>query len=301
MNKKMFTVKSECDGLDLDVTVFEPENEIKGIFQISHGMAEHKERYYKFMEYLAQNGYVTVINDHRGHGKSVKNNDDLGYFYDNSAEYIVEDLHQITKLMKEQYPNKPLVLFGHSMGSMVVRKYIKKYDDEIDKLIVCGSPSRNKYAKVGLNVAKLVEKLKGEKYRSKFIQKLAFGSYSSKKEKSENSWICDNEDTVNKYDKDELCGFIFTTNGFQNLFGLMMDIYDQNGWRLNNKNLPILFIAGSNDPVIMNKEKWLESQDFLKTLGYNNIQNRLYDGMRHEILNEKESNLVYKDILDFIK
>ena len=168
--------------------------------------------------------------------------------------------------MKERYPNKPLVLFGHSMGSMVVRKYIKKYDDEIDKLIVCGSPSKNKYAKIGINVAKLVEKLKGEKYRSKFIQKLAFGSYSSKKEKSENSWICDNEDTVNKYDKDELCGFI----------------------------------AGSNDPVIMNKEKWLESQDFLKALGYNNIQNKLYGGMRHEILNEKESNLVYKDILDFI-
>ena len=225
----------------------------------------------------------------------------LGYFYDNSAEYIVEDLHQITKLMKEQYPNKPLVLFGHSMGSMVVRKYIKKYDDEIDKLIVCGSPSKNKYAKVGLNVAKLVEKLKGEKYRSKFIQKLAFGSYSSKKEKSENSWICDNEDTVNKYDKDELCGFIFTTNGFQNLFGLMIDIYDKNGWRLNNKNLSILFIAGSNDPVIINKEKWLESQDFLKILGYNNIQNKLYEGMRHEILNEKESNLVYKDILNFIE
>jgi hypothetical protein len=81
----------------------------------------------------------------------------------------------------------------------------------------------------------------------------------------------------------------------------MIDIYDKNGWKLNNKNLPILFIAGSNDPVITNKEKWLESQDFLKTLGYNSIQNKLYDGMRHEILNEKESNLVYKDILDFIE
>ncbi len=300
MEKKIFTVKSECDYLELDITVIKPENKIKGIFQISHGMAEHKERYYKFMEYLAENGYVTVINDHRGHGKSVKNNDDLGYFYDNSAEYIVEDLHQITKLMKEKYPNKPVVLFGHSMGSMVVRKYIKKYDDEIDKLIICGSPSRNKYAKIGLNTAKLVEKLKGEKYRSKLIQKLAFGSYSSKKEKSENSWICNNKETVNNYDKDELCGFTFTANGFQNLFGLMIDIYDKNGWKLNNKNLPILFIAGSNDPVIINKEKWLESQKFLKNLGYNNIQNKLYDEMRHEILNEKESNLVYEEILDFI-
>ncbi len=301
MDSQMFTVKSECDGLELDITVIKPEDKIKGIVQISHGMAEHKERYYKFMEYLAKNGYVTVINDHRGHGKSVKNNDDLGYFYDNSAEYIVEDLHQITKLIKEQYSNKPVILFGHSMGSMVVRKYIKKYDDEIDKLIVCGSPSKNKYAKIGLNVAKLVGKIKGEKYRSKFIQKLAFGSYSSKKEKSENSWICDNEETVNNYDKDKLCGFIFTANGFQNLFGLMIDIYGKKNWTLKNKNLPILFIAGKNDPVIINKDKWLESQEFLKKLGYKNIQNKLYDRMRHEILNEKESNIVYKDILDFIR
>lgn len=301
MNKKMLTVKSECDGLDLDITIIEPECEIKGIFQISHGMAEHKERYYKFMEYLAKNGYVTVIHDHRGHGKSVKENNDLGYFYDNSAEYIVKDLHQITKLIKNLYPDKPITLFGHSMGSMVVRKYIKKYDNEINKLIVCGSPSKNKYANIWLNTAKLVGKLKGEKYRSKLIQKLAFGSYSSKKEKSANSWICSNEETVKKYDEDELCGFIFTANGFQNLFKLMIEIYDKNGWNLNNKNLPILFIAGGNDPVIMSKEKWIESQEFLKSIGYNNIQNKLYDGMRHEILNEKESNVVYDDILNFIK
>ena len=301
MNKKNFTIKSKCDDLDIDIAIFEPESKIKGIFQISHGMAEHKERYYEFMEYLANNGYVAVINDHRGHGKSIKNNDDLGYFYDTNAEYIVEDLYQITKLIKEQYPNKKVILFGHSMGSMVVRKYLKKYDDEIAKLIVCGSPSKNKYAKIGLDLAKLIGKIKGEKYRSKFIQKLAFGSYNSGKEKSENAWICNNEETVNKYDEDEFCGFIFTANGFQNLFNLMIDIYNKNGWNMKNKNLPILFIAGSNDPVIINKEKWLASQTFLKKLGYSNIPNKLYDGMKHEILNEKDSKLVYEDILNFIE
>lgn len=301
MNKRNFTVKSKSDGLELSIMIFEPENEIKGIFQISHGMAEHKERYYNFMEYLANNGYVAVINDHRGHGKSIKKDEDLGYFNDTSAEYIVEDLYQITNLIKEQYPNKPVILLGHSMGSMVVRKYLKKHDDEIFKLIVCGSPSKNKYAKIGLNIAKVVGKIKGEKYRSKFIQKLAFGNYSAKEEKSENSWICKNEKTVEQYDKDELCGFIFTTNGFQNLFNLMIDIHNDNGWNMKNKNLPILFIAGGNDPVIINKEKWMESQNFLKKLGYTNIQSKLYDGMRHEILNEKNSKLVYEDIINFIK
>ena len=95
MEKKLFTIQSEKDGLVLDAAMFVPEGTIKGIFQISHGMAEHKERYFAYMEFLASQGYVAVIHDHRGHGKSVKTEEDLGYFYDNRAEYIVEDVHQI--------------------------------------------------------------------------------------------------------------------------------------------------------------------------------------------------------------
>lgn len=304
MIEKNLKIKSKCDDLTLDVTMFIPESEIKGIFQISHGMAEHKERYYSFMKTITQHGYITVINDHRGHGKSVLNKDDLGYFYDDKASYIVEDLHQITEYVKELYPDKSVILFGHSMGSMVVRKYIKEYDSDIDKLIVCGSPSKNKYANVALTLSKIIAKLKGDKYRSSFIQKLAFGGYNKKikNAKSENSWVCANGETVSDYDKDELCGFIFTANGFQNLFKLMTDIYTNKGWRLNNKELPILFLAGSDDPVIISKEKWIESQEFLKNIGYKNVENRLYAGLRHEILNEKEkSEVVYKDILDFIE
>ncbi len=302
MKEENIIINSKCDNLPISVTVFIPETEIKGILQISHGMAEHKERYFEFMKFLTNNGYITIINDHRGHGKSVKSKQDLGYFYDTKAEYIVEDLHQITLYIKEKYPNKKVILFGHSMGSMVVRKYLKKYDKEIDKLIVCGSPSKNPFSHIGVIVSKIINKIKGEKYRSKFIQKLAFGSYNKnlKKVNSQNSWVCANEKSVEKYDKDELCGFIFTTNGFENLFRLMGDIYSKKGWTLDNKEMPILFIAGSDDPVIINKEKWLKSQEFLKSLGYLNISNNLYNNLRHEILNEGNREDIYNDILDFI-
>ena len=125
MEIKEVTLNSKCDNLPIGIMIFIPEGEIKGIFQISHGMCEHKEMYYNFMEYLTNQGYVTIINDHRGHGESVKNKNDLGYFYDNTADYIVEDLHQVTLYIKEMYPNKNITLLGHSMGSMVVRKYMK--------------------------------------------------------------------------------------------------------------------------------------------------------------------------------
>lgn len=303
MNLEELKIKSKQDDLELSISIVKPEGDIKGIIQISHGMAEHKERYYPFMEYMANFGYISVINDHRGHGKSVKNKEDLGYFYDENAEFIVEDLHQITLYIKDQYPDKELILFGHSMGSMIVRKYIKKYDNDIDKLIICGSPSKNSLAGMALLMVEIQTFIHGGHYRSNLIQNLAFGSYNDNIEKSisPNSWICANEEVVQKYDEDELCGFVFTLNGFKNLFKVMRNIYSNKGWKLQNKELPILFIAGGQDPVIINEEKWIQSQDFLKKKGYKNISRILYDGMRHEILNEKENEKVFKDILKWIQ
>lgn len=302
MKEENIIINSKCDNVPISVTIFVPETEIKGIFQISHGMAEHKERYYDFMKYLTNNGFVTIINDHRGHGNSIKNKDDLGFFYDSNADYIVDDLHQITLYIKEKYVNKNIILFGHSMGSMVVRKYLKKYDKDIDKLIVCGSPSKNPFSNIALNFSKFIKKIKGERYRSNFIQKLAFGNYNKnlKNITSPNSWICANQMTVKEYDKDSLCGFTFTANGFENLFSLMRDIYSSKGWKLDNKEIPILFVAGSDDPVIISKDKWIESQEFLKNIGYSNITSKLYEKLRHEILNEENNEEVYNDILDFI-
>lgn len=302
MQRKDVIINSNCDNLPISVTMFIPDGDVKGIFQISHGMSEHKERYYDFMEYLTNEGYVTIISDHRGHGGSVKGKEDLGFFYDESSEYIVEDLHQITLYVKELYPNKEMILFGHSMGSMVVRKYIKKYDRDIDKLIVCGSPSKNTFVGLAIFIIKIMKIFKGEKYKSNFVQSLAIGNYnkSVKNPKSINSWVCTNEETVEMYDKDELCGFIFTLNGFENLFKLMRDIYKKEGWALENKKLPILFIAGSNDPVIINEEKWKQSQEFLKQIGYSNVKGKLYKDLRHEILNEKNKQEIYNDIMKFI-
>lgn len=299
MLKEFLTIYSNCDGLTLSTAIFIPEEEVKGIVQISHGMAEHKERYFSFMEYLTERNYVVVINDHRGHGESVRDKNDLGYFYDESGEYIVKDLHQITLYMKERFPGKPVYLFGHSMGSMAVRMYIKKYDSEIDKLIVCGSPSKNPLVDVALFVVRLQKLFKGDRYRSRLIQNLAFGSYNKNIDKpiSDNAWLSSDENNVQNYDSDDLCGFIFTLNGFRNLFLLMKEIYITSGWALKNKDLPIMFIAGRDDPVIVSEDKWNESREFLQKLGYTNVRGKLYKGLRHEILNENIKENIYDDIV----
>jgi len=307
MKKIEKSLKSKCDGLELALTITVPDEEtvVKGIFQISHGMAEHRKRYFPFMEFLSDNGYICVINDHRGHGDSVKTDDDLGYFYDKTGKYIVEDLYQVTKYIKEEYPDLPVYLFGHSMGSLVIRCYLKQYDDEIDKLIVCGSPSNNKLVNMGIVFSKIIQAFRGDKHRSKLMQKLTFASYSKKfktEKKRQSCWISSEEENKKKYEKDKKCGYIFTLNGFQNLYRLVKCTYSEKDWEKQNLELPIFFIAGDKDPVIGNLNKWIDAYEFLQNIiGYENISHKLYKDKRHELLNEDIKEKVYLDILNWVE
>ena len=291
---------SEKDCLQLEVAILEPKEKPKGIVQISHGMSEHKERYYEFMKYLYENGYICVIHDHRGHGASVKNKRDLGYFYTEDINYIIDDLYQITKYIKNKYPDLKINLFAHSMGTLVARGYLKKYDDKINKMILSGPPTENSMALLGLMIAKFLNIFYKKNVPNKLLNNLTFGNYSKDVNKK-NEWICLNEDIVEAYNKDELCGYIFTTNGFINLYKLMINAFKKNNWNMKNKNLPIYIIAGRNDKVIQNEEKFTKLSKFITERGYKNVQSKLYNDMKHEILNEKNNKIVYKDILDFIE
>lgn len=301
MNKMVLC--SKYDGLSLSVLYTEPQGMCKGVVQISHGMAEHKERYLPFMEYLAECGYTTVIHDHRGHGESVRTQEELGYFYEGKDQAVVEDLHQITKWAKEKWPQKKFYLLGHSMGSLVARVYLKTYDYELDKLVLTGPPCKNPAVDLGLAIARLQKKIKGGLYKSKEIDALAFSGFAAKlhKEKHKTSWIAADKSVVEAYDASELCGFPFTTDGFEGLFLLMKHAYDKKGWQLQNPQLPILFLAGEEDPCAGNGRQFVKELQFLKQVGYKQVTGKRYPGMRHEILNEKEKMQVYANITAYLE
>lgn len=290
---------SKFDGLELELEMVIPDREIVGIVQLSHGMAEYKERYEEFMEYLASAGYVAVIHDHRGHGASVKNQEDLGYFYTDDMNGVVEDLHQVICKVKEEYTGLPVYLFSHSMGTLVARNYMKRYDNEISKLVLCGPPTRNDAAGIAVLLAKLSCVLTGKRHRSRLLQKLSVDSYN-KGFTGKNEWICSNADTVAKYNANPLCGFCFTNNGFLNLFQLQKNAFSKKGWQVNNASIPIYIIAGKDDPVIQGEKKFMDLKNFLEETGYRNFVTKLYQGNRHELLNEVNRHKVYADIVEFI-
>lgn len=296
--QKEFQIISEFDQLKLSCLMIVPDSPI-GIIQISHGMCEHKERYIDFMNTMAKHGYLCIIHDHRGHGKSIKNENDLGYFYEDGHKGIVEDLHQITLMIKQQYPKLPLYLFGHSMGSLVVRCYLQKYDQDIQGLFVCGSPSRNPLVNAGIMLAKLFMKVKNDHHRPYLLQRMAFESFQKGFEDIPNSWICSDLDVVENYNNDPLCRFVFTSQGFYTLFQLMKQTYLK--YTACSTDLPIHFIAGSEDPCIVSTEKFHQAILHQRQVGYKQVTYYLFQGMRHEILNEKHKEKVYQHILEILK
>ncbi len=296
------TVRASSDGLDIKVVTALPEIPPKGIVQILHGMCEHKERYFGFMQFLRENGYVCAIHDHRGHGETIMSREDLGYFYDGGWRAIVEDARIVSGHVSKKFPGLPLTLMGHSMGSLVARSYTKRYDSSIDALIVCGSPSLNPACGIGKIYADIICMVKGGHFRPQSMHGLSFGTFNKgfAHEGSDNSWICSDPEVVNRYDSDPLCNFTFTANGFSNLLALMMDSYSITGWKKGNLFMPVLFISGNEDPCLINVRRYLSAVGCMKRNGYKNVNYRLYDGMRHEILNEKEKALVWDDVLEFI-
>ena len=296
-----YKIKSAHDGLSIGMTVVVPEQTVKGAVIFSHGMAEHRLRYLEFMNYLADHGYLAVIHDHRGHGESVHSKEDYGYFYEDGIEGLVSDLNQIVDTIKKQYPNLPIYLFSHSMGTLIGRLFLKTEDFKIDGFIMTGPPVFNNKVKLGKLLVKWMLIFFDSHYRSKFLQKLTFGNYSKRFKNEKNKvWLCSNIEEVKKYSKSESCGFIFTLNGFYVLYSLLEQSYQKN-YQCQQKNLPILILAGREDPVIENEASFLKLKVFLEERGYCNIKTKLYTNKRHEILFEDNKKEVYFDILEFLK
>lgn len=307
MSIREFTVPASADDLLLAVAVAAPEDRAEGrpegIFQIVHGMCEHKERYYPFMEWMASQGYACIIHDQRGHGASVKGRGDLGYLYAGGWNAMVEDVAVVADAARRMWGDIDFTLLGHSMGSMVVRSFLKRHDALMDRLIVCGSPSDNPAKGAGKALAWLYGSIMGWHFRPQLLQKMSFGAYNRPfaAEGWPNAWVCSDQEVLKAYHSDPLCSYVFTANGFFNLMGLMQDCYGDKGWNVENPSLPIRFISGAQDPCRTSDADFNDAVDFIRQRGYNDVEGRLYEGMRHEILNETDRLTVWNDILRMVK
>lgn len=285
--------------------IWRPEGEIKGVVQLIHGMAEYAERYAPFAEYLTVRGYLVCADDHLGHGKSVVSEEDLGYFTDGKSNSVVlADIRKLTLTVREKYGSVPYFVLGHSMGSFFCRKYIADYGKEFSGAIVMGTGFQPAVATgAGKFLSRLIALFKGWKHRSKWIDRMAFGSYGKRftENRTPFDWISKNQENVDRYIADELCGVTFTCSGFYGLFSIVGTACKNKTIKAVPKDLPIYLVAGSDDPVGNYGKGVIKLYDKLSKYGVKDLSMTLYRDARHEILNDDCAPQVMEDILGFIE
>jgi len=292
------SVKSSDSDLNLSVSCLIPEKPVCTL-QIIHGMNEHKERYYPFAESLAEKNIACIIADTRGHGKSLKTPEDLGYMYENPSEKAVSDIKDINEYIRMNVPNVPHFILAHSMGSLSARMFIMENDDLTDGVILCGCPCYTRFIGYAQKIEDELEKKLGGRYRNENLYKFAESFLNRGFENPPHSWISSDPQTVITFNNDPLCNFIYTLNGYEALLNLMKNVYNPEIWnkyRRKNPNLPVHFISGKNDPCMFSEEKFFEAKRFLEERGFRNTSHKLYLNMRHEVLNEKDKAVVWDDI-----
>ena len=286
--------------------VYLPDNiqEVKGIVQICHGMCEYIEKYERFAKFLTDNNFIVCGHSHIGHGQSVNNEDEYGFFAEKFGyKYLIKDVYKLTCIMKEKYPNLPYFVLGHSMGSFIIRCYISNYGNEIDGAIISGTGGPNQFIDLGIKFANMIIKQKGNMYRSDFLTDEAMKIVFNKQVKhsfTKYDWVSRDAKIVKEFSKDKLSDFSFTACGYRDLFNLIK--YSNNEKTIDKipKQLPIYIFSGDKDPVGQDGVGVEKVYKDLVKHGCTNVIMKLYKNGRHEMLNEINYEKVYDNILKWI-
>ncbi len=300
-----YTFLSSNGKTNIRVRRCTPDGVIRGIVQIAHGVAEHVERYDAFAAFLANNGFLVVANDHLGHGKSVNDDSELGFFAEHGGwELVVGDMRKLYEATHAEFPELPYFLFGHSMGSFLTRTYLIKYRSGIAGAVISGTGQNPAPIVAG---GKLLGNLEcrrhGAKFKSEKLNQLAFGNYNDCFEvrRTVNDWLSRDNAAVDKYIEDPLCGFIPSAGLFRDMMGGIQFIGSARNIHRMNPDLPVFFISGDMDPVGENGKGVMRVYHAFLKAGMTDVTMKLYHECRHELLNELNKEEVMRDVLDWIE
>lgn len=286
-----------------------PQEKPVAVLFIVHGMTEYIERYDEFARFLNERGFIVAGHDHIGHGTTAPDDSELGIMRTKDPSGVmVGDIFTHYQLLKKEYPDLPFYILGHSMGSYMVRRFLSEKAEAIEgltKAVIMGTGTESDlilYA--GRMIVTLVGTFKGWDYKSTFVKNLMFGApykeFSLDGSNPEKSWLSTDVEKVKAYYKDKYCTFMFSVNGYKALVDAT--IYDNKVSNIAKirKNLPLLFISGAKDPVGGLSEGVKKAVQKFEKAGMENITLKLYEGKRHEILNEVNRTEVYEYLYSWL-
>lgn len=305
MREREFYLPSSDKNYKIRCMEWIPDGEIKSVLQITHGMMEHIGRYREFGIWLAERGVAVVGHDHLGHGKTVMDKEEFGYFGTNGGtDCVIKDIRRVTVYCKKHYPDKKLFLLGHSMGSFLTRRYLSVYNDGPDGFILMGTGApADALVFSGKLLAEWMIKIKGKRYRSKLLYDMSLGNYNQKFKptKTPQDWLTRDEKWTKSFCEDELCQFVFTVSAYRDFFRVMLKAGEMEKKKAIRTDAPILIVSGDKDPVGDDAKGVRKVYQRYSDAGVTDLTLGLYEGARHEILHETNCEEVFSDIFEWME
>jgi len=298
-------VHRASDGMSIFVHRWLPDGEVRGVLAVAHGMAEHGARYERFASAATAEGWAVYVPDHRGHGRTAAEAS-LGWFAERDGFHrVVEDLREVAAAAAQEHAGRPLALFGHSMGSIIAEMYAALHGKTLACCALSGvvMPPDAPLLAVARLLAGVGCLFKGSKARAPLLDTLSFGANNKSFAPARTAfdWLSRDTAEVDAYVADPLCGFVCSDGLYRDLLGAFHELYRPAGLadRIPSA-LPMLLMAGAEDPVGGAKGFAGALAERLKAAGLRSVETRIYPGSRHEILNETDRERVTQELLAWL-
>ncbi len=305
MQASTFTYEDHA-GVEIFVRKWDvdPGKERKGIVQIAHGLAEHSARYEHVAKTLTDDGFAVYADDHRGHGKTAGDLDKSGILGPGGWDGTVKAIRNLTEYIRNDMENEdlPLFLLGHSWGSYMSQQYIQKWGNTIDGVILSGTNGKQPMLGILKILSKMIVFFKGTESKATFIDKLAMKPMNDpfKPSRTPFDWLTRDEDVVDEYVEDPWCGFVMSNGFFKEMAIALGKMWKKENEEKIPKDLPIYMFSGEKDPTNNMAEGFMELYHRYEDLGIEDLSYKIYDGARHETLNETNRDEVKQDFLDWL-
>lgn len=279
------------------------KKDLKAIVIIIHGMTESKEIYSEFAEYLATKEYGVITYDHIGHGESINNVDERGFFANEEGYiYLIKDLQYVIKEARKF--GLPVFLFGHSMGSLIAREYVSNIEErEIDGLILSGTIGPQWAIDAAIQFAEYMVENKGPRYRSRKLMEIVtnISNWKFENVKYKLEWTTRDIEYIKKVKNDKSLNFVFTAAGFRDIFTLVKLTGQKENIEKIPRDLPILMLTGGDDILGEYGEGVKKIKELYEKTGIKDVTLKIYDKSRHSLLQDLDRKQISKDIYEWIE